>query len=217
MSCEFFTGDVSYRGLYVCTDAPPVLRQLIRIEAVLPPNESLFFSHGMSVYAMGPDNNDDRLPGVGIQFYAQSQANRRIWENFVEHAKENVTGLPDDVIDSVKRLHQRIDARFEVRPHDIDELETLYTRDISQGGTFLETEMPVEVGLTLALTILHPVTRRPFTIDSVVKRYSDEPRGVGVEFVGLNDHRREAFDHFVHNGFAALGSANDPDCQDPDD
>jgi len=211
MTRELYTGDVSYRGLYVCTDAPPVLRQLIRIEASLPPNDTHFLSHGMSVFNLGPGNSDERLPGVGIQFYAQSIENRRVWEHFVDYVKVTPLELPEDSVDPVKRLHPRVDARFEVRPHNIDELETFFTRDISQGGMFLETDMPVEEGLNLALTIFHPVTRKAFTIDSVVRRRSDEPPGVGVEFLGLSDHRREAFDSFVHEGLAALAKRDKSD------
>ncbi len=204
MTRELYTGDVSYRGLYVCTDAPPVLRQLIRIEAVLPPQRTPFVSHGMSVFSLGPGNSDDRLPGVGIQFYAQSNENRQVWEQFVDYVKETPVELPADSVDPVKRMHPRVDARFEVRPHNIDELETFFTRDISQGGMFLETDMPVEAGLNLALTIFHPVTRKAFTIDCIVRRCSEEPPGVGVEFLGLSGRRREAFDSFVHEGLAAL-------------
>tara|TARA_R110002073_G_scaffold225022_9_gene385478 strand:- start:15654 stop:16370 length:717 start_codon:yes stop_codon:yes gene_type:complete len=203
---EFFTGDVSYRGLYVCTDEPPVLRQLIRVEAVLPPNDAAFVSHGMSVFHLGPGNSDDRLPGVGIQFYAQSSTDRLAWEQFVDHVKVNPLALPTDSVDPVKRMHPRVDARFEVRPDNMDELKTFFTRDISHGGMFLETDRPVEAGRTLALTIFHPVTRKAFTIDSIVRRCSDDPSGVGVEFLGLDDHRRNAFDTFVNEGLAALSS-----------
>ncbi len=194
---ELFTGDVSYRGLYVCTDTPPVLRQLIRIEAMLPPDQSRFLSHGMSVFGLGPGNSDGRLPGIGIQFYAQSATNRRIWERFVDSIKHAPLEVPADAIDSVKRMHPRVDARFEVRPSNVDELHSLFSRDISQGGMFLETDRAVEIGRSLALTIIHPLTRRSFSIDSVVRRCSTSPQGVGVEFVELTDKRRLALEQFI--------------------
>ncbi len=201
---NYLSGDVSYRGIFVCTDVPPVLRQLITIEAVLPPNNTEFSSHGMSVYTLHPDNAGKRSPGVGVQFYAQSQNDRRIWERFVDHARHNPPAMPQDTIDPIKRKHPRVDARFEVRPHDLNELETLFTRDISKGGMFLETDMRIAVGLKLAITIYHPVTRRAFTIDSVVKRCSATPHGVGLEFVDLTEDRRNAFGSFVHEGLAEM-------------
>ncbi len=204
VSHNYVSGDVSYRGIFVCTDEPPVLRQLITIEAVLPPNNTEFISHGMSVYTLHPNNARKRSPGVGIQFYAQSQDNRRIWEHFVDHARNSPPDIPKDTIDPSKRKHPRVDARFEVRPHDLDELETLFTRDISKGGMFLETDRRVAVGIKLAITIYHPITRRAFTIDSVVKRCSTTPRGVGLEFVDLSEDRRNAFGSFVHEGLAEM-------------
>jgi len=204
-SLEYLTGDVSYRGLFVCTDSPPVLRQLIRIEAVLPPDDTKFMSHGMSVFTLHPDNNDERMPGVGIQYYAQSMSNRRTWETFVDYARSAPPELPEGTLDPIHRLHPRVDARFEVRPNDLEELKTIYSRDISKGGMFLETDMQVELGITLALTIFHPLTRRAFTIESTVKRHSSSPRGVGVEFENLSDSRRAAFDSFVNEGLVTMG------------
>ncbi len=194
---ELFTGDVSYRGIYVCTDAPPILRQLIRIEAKLPPNGTPFQSHGMSVSSLGPGNSDNRLPGIGIQFYAQGDTDRKLWESFVDSVRFAPIDVPEGAIDPVRRMHPRIDARFEVRPNNVAELQSLFSRDISRGGLFLETDRAVEPGLSLALTIIHPITRQHFSLDSVVRRVSDEPRGVGVEFVGLSEQRRDALEAFI--------------------
>lgn len=204
---KLYTGDVSFRGLFICTDNPPTLRQLISIELLLPPNDDLFTSHGMSVYVLEPGQEIDHMPGVGVQFYAQAEAQRRQWEQFVASIKnEPPAALPEGALDPVKRLHRRIAARFEVRPKDLDELETIYTRDVSSGGMFLETEMKLEPGKTLSVTIYHPVSQRGFTMECIVRRRSSEaPFGVGVEFTGMNDERRHRFESFVEDGLAALG------------
>ncbi len=203
---KLYTGDVSFRGLFVCTDQPPTLRQLISIELFLPPHDELFTSHGMSVYVLEPGQEVDKLPGVGVQFYAQAEGQRRQWEQFVASIRNEPVELPEDAIDPVKRLHPRIAARFEVHPKDIGELETIFTRDVSSGGMFIETEMELEPGKTLSLTIYHPVSQQGFTIECVIRRRSrKKPRGLGVEFTGLDDERRHRFETFIDEGLAALG------------
>ncbi len=203
---KLYTGDVSFRGLFVCTDNPPTLRQLISIELFLPPHDELFTSHGMSVYVLDPGQEEGKLPGVGVQFYAQAESQRRQWEQFVASIRNDPPELPKDAIDPVKRRHPRIAARFEVHPKDIDELESIYTRDISHGGMFLQTEMELESGKSLSLTIYHPVSQHGFTIEGVIRRCSHEnPKGLGIEFTGMDDERRHRFEEFVADGLAALG------------
>jgi Tfp pilus assembly protein PilZ len=202
---ELYTGDVSFRGLFVCTDNPPTLRQLITVEMQIPPGNDLFTSHGMSVYVLEPGQEVGRMPGVGIQFYAQADAQRRQWERFVATVRSKPLDLPDGAVDPVKRLHRRIAARFEVRPKDLDELESIFTRDVSNGGMFLETDMELDPGKSLSVTIYHPVSNRGFTMESIVRRRSSEdPKGVGVEFTGMDENRRHHFENFVEEGLAAL-------------
>jgi Tfp pilus assembly protein PilZ len=202
---DLFTGDVSFRGLFICTDNPPTLRQLISVELLLPPDFEPFTSHGMSVYVLKPGQEIDHMPGVGVQFYAQAEEQRRQWERFVAKIKNNPPAMPKGAIDPVKRRHRRIAARFEVRPKDLSELEAIFTRDVSSGGMFLETDMELPLGKNLSLTIYHPVSKRGFTMDSVIRRKSsDGPKGVGVEFTGMDDARRHRFETFVEDGLAAL-------------
>ena len=214
-SVTLYSSDVSFRGLFVCTDDPPVLRQLISIEAVLPPDDSPFRSHGMSVFVLRPGQDSNRLPGVGVQFYAQSESERRKWERFVTHVRQHPPSLPPEAIDPVKRHHPRFDARFEVHPRDLGELEVLYSRDISAGGMFLETDLDLATGKSLALTIFHPLTRRSFTIDSVVKRRcTEDPRGLGVQFTNLDSLQLDKFQEFVKAGLAVL---EELDAEEDDD
>lgn len=202
---KLYTGDVSFRGLFICTDNPPTLRQLISIELKLPPNDDLFTSHGMSVYVLQPGQEIGHMPGVGVQFYAQAESQRRQWERFVAKIKSDPPSLPDGAIDPIMRQHRRIAARFEVRPKDLDELETIYSRDVSSGGMFLETEMELKVGKPLSVTIYHPVSDRGFTMECVVRRRSsEEPLGLGIEFTGMDADRRHSFEGFVEDGLTAL-------------
>ena len=72
-------------------------------KAVLPPDQCSFRSHGMSVFVLRPGQDPHHLPGVGVQFYAQSESERRKWERFVTHVRQNPPTLPPEAIDPSMR------------------------------------------------------------------------------------------------------------------
>ncbi|HKE13722.1 MAG TPA: PilZ domain-containing protein, partial [Kofleriaceae bacterium] len=91
---SLFTDDVSYRGLFLCTESPPPVRQLIRIETILPPNNVPFATHGMIVYLIGKDDPSGRAPGAGVQFYGMGDE-RRVWDSFVQFVQRASDPVPD--------------------------------------------------------------------------------------------------------------------------
>jgi PilZ domain len=254
---SLFTNDVSYRGMFLCTEAPPPVRQLIRIETILPPGNVPFATHGMIVYVVGKDDPAGRTPGVGVQFYGMGDE-RRVWESFIhfvqrssEPAPERRTGevdpaappeepvrrsasaqlpvvratipprprasvppplpagsrataaaLPFRVALGSGRHESRRFHRFpivlEVWPRNLDELMRMYTRDVSVGGMFLPTAREIPVASQLRLEIRHPHGNSVFPLTAVVRRRSEQPLGIGLEFVDLDDRRRRQFFEFIH-------------------
>jgi hypothetical protein len=91
---SLFTEDVSFRGMFLCTEAPPPVRQLIRLETILPPNNVPFATHGMVVYVIPKDDPSGRSPGVGVQFYGMGDE-RRMWESFIQYIQWGADQVPD--------------------------------------------------------------------------------------------------------------------------
>jgi Tfp pilus assembly protein PilZ len=207
---ELVTENVSYRGLFVCTDSPPPLRQLVRIEALLPPEDVRFVSHGMSVFVVAPAEATDHPAGAGLQFYGMGDE-RRSWEKFVNHIKvralaeraaaakaaEDAGNVP--MPEPPRRQHERMPVVLEVRPRDVDELARMFTRDVSAGGMFLSTNQRVAIGTDLSLAVKHPATGDMFAVDAVVRRHSSEPAGIGVELVAMTESKRRAFYEFIYS------------------
>jgi hypothetical protein len=80
------------------------------------------------------------------------------------------------------------------------DLHHLVTQDVSRGGMFLRTGLDVAVGSELRLFVAHPQTGLTFAVDSLVRRRVEGPperAGLGVEFVGLDEKRREEFAAFA--------------------
>jgi uncharacterized protein (TIGR02266 family) len=199
------TDDVSFRGAFLRMDAPPALRQLVRVEATLPEGTTIA-THAMVVYRVVPGG--DHIPGAGIQFYGLEGRERAHWEAFVHQMREQnapravkATPTPPSAFDPIRRMHERHFVRFEVRLDSVDELVTLFTRDISKGGMAIETDLEVEVGSEVGLDLIHPDGESSFALDAVVKRKISGPkasaRGIAVEFVDMDDERRDELARFI--------------------
>lgn len=76
------TSDVSFKGLFVRTTDPPSLRSLVRLKVVLAGHE--FTAHAMAVHVVeNVGLGDDRVAGVGLQFWGLSGPDRAAWDEFV--------------------------------------------------------------------------------------------------------------------------------------
>lgn len=217
---ELSTEDVSFRGMFLSCETLLPERQLIRIEASLPPGGVAFATHAMVVYSIPRDHPSGRRPGSGIQFYGMGNE-RTAWEQYVRWVQTQAGELPDrrsmempaaappappaspaPTEDALSRADQRRHPRFpvvlEVRPSNLDDLMRLYSRDVSVGGMFLATARTIEIGSELRLDVRHPHGDSLFSLTAVVRRRSLRPQGIGVEFTGLDDLKRRDFFEFIH-------------------
>lgn len=82
---------------------------------------------------------------------------------------------------------------------------TDYTKNISRGGVFIRTSLPLEVGERIRLRITLPEGDAPFALDGVVKWVSTirdrekHPAGMGVEFTNFTDDVKEQLERLVGN------------------
>jgi Tfp pilus assembly protein PilZ len=196
------TGDVGYRGLFLRTDDPPPLRQLLQVMLRLPPGDDELTVHAMAVFGV-PAGTTTGAPGVGLQFYAVSGEARQKWERFVRWvAKTHPESLEAPVKpaaavpDAVKRQFPRVSRALSVRAQSIRDLQPLVTEDVSRGGMFLLTGLDVAIGSELRLLVTHPLTGQTIAVDTIVRRRVEHPperAGLGVELFGLDEKRREEF------------------------
>lgn len=203
---EVLTENVSYRGVFIRTDRPPPLRQLVKLEGRLEPDGTPFTSHGMSVFVVAPGNAAGRAPGAGIQFYGMGDE-RKAWERFVNHVKGARRATIDPPLtgpEPIRRMFERVPLTLEVRPRSVDELVRMWSRDVSAGGMFLTSTQRFQVGDALALLIKHPTTDATYSLDATVRRVSAAPPGIGVEFTGLTDDRRGAFFRFATSAMPVM-------------
>ncbi len=75
------TEDVSFKGIFVRTERPPLERQLVRLRFTLPPEGDELAVMGMVARRL-PEKKG-LPPGAGIQFYGLAQEHRERWSRFI--------------------------------------------------------------------------------------------------------------------------------------
>lgn len=212
-SLQTMTEDVSLRGLFVHTDSPPALRQLVKVEVTVPSGDKLTLN-AMVVFVLPPANAHRRPPGVGLQLYGVGREQEATWQAFLrelasqqpEAGKHAVEVQAAAVPDPVRRQFPRLAVRMRVQPRNVHALLEMWTRDVSRGGMFIETEHSLDVGERLEVDVVHPQTAATFTLPCVVRRIArgSAGRGLGVEICDLDDDRRAAFQDFAVSSIPEL-------------
>ena len=182
------TNDVSFRGAFLRTDAPPGLRQLVRVAFSLPGGEEVS-GHAMVVHVVQPASGGG-IPGVGVQFWGPVQE-AKAWEKYVYDLKVRARAgsLQSSATDKVRRSSERFKLQLEV----IVDGRRLSTRDVSESGMAIRSESAMPVG-TRAHMQVHANGPASIAVDVIVRRRIEEKafKGLGVEFVDVNSATKDA-------------------------
>lgn len=197
---ELLTNDVSFRGVFLRTDSPPALRQLVRVELTLP--ESLIVSgHAMVVHVSarpeGQQKGEGNVPGIGLQFWGPLERGRE-WERFINELKkkQKAGAAQAKATDKVRRASERFKLAIEV----VFGGKRSMTRDVSENGMAIRTDTAMPVGARAQLELR--AGAETMTFDVVVRRSIDENnfRGLGLELVDMSQEQRQNLVKFVrHN------------------
>lgn len=187
-SIELLTNDVSFRGAFLRTDAPPAMRQLVRVAFVLP-GATVVSAHAMVVHVVGVAPNGP-VPGMGVQFWGAVDGSRA-WEKFVHELKAlEKEGVPSArYTDKVRRASERFRLSLDVV---VDGNKTT-TRDVSMNGMAIKTDLALQVGMRARLQV-YGMNGDMLALDIVVRRVIKEKdfSGLGVEFVDVPSETRTA-------------------------
>jgi hypothetical protein len=82
----------------------------------------------------------------------------------------------------------------------MDDVQVMYTRNVSRGGLFVGTALDIAEGTETKVSVIHPRTREHFVLEAVVRwrRAAPDP-GIGLEFVRLTEQRRAEFLEFARS------------------
>ncbi len=208
------TEDISHSGVFIRTDTPSRLRQLVKFRLRLPDTDQELRMLAMTVYTLTPDQavSMGRTPGMGMNLYGLDPDMQQTWKDFVDRAIKlyDTPGLePPHIagqIEPVRRSNPRYVAELRVRVEHIDQLSQALTRNISLGGAFLATKALTPPGERIRLTFIHPRDNSGFSIGATVLRTVESPtteRGMAVRF-DVNPNTRDAFKEFIEEGLLEI-------------
>jgi type IV pilus assembly protein PilZ len=101
------------------------------------------------------------------------------------------------------RRAARLQHELLVAYRTVDGFITDWAVNISRGGIFINTRKPLAVGTTVRLIISLPDTAFPFDLSGRVARVnefdnpSNQVPGMGIEFVDVDEDKRERIERFV--------------------
>jgi len=102
-----------------------------------------------------------------------------------------------------RRRFDRTDLVVRIEYSTIDDLFSEFTRDINEGGVFIETEDPQETGTVVELQFYLPGSSDPVKAAGLVVRTSDgsdgSPIGMAVEFESLPTDARDRINELIRS------------------
>lgn len=102
-----------------------------------------------------------------------------------------------------RRRSSRIELVVRVDYKTVDELFSEFARNINEGGLYVETDTPPQLGSSVALQFQIPGGTEPIQVIGRVVRISEgeggDPPGMGIEFEDLNAQSRELINELVRN------------------
>jgi uncharacterized protein (TIGR02266 family) len=102
-----------------------------------------------------------------------------------------------------RRRSNRLQHELLVAYQTVDGFITDWAVNISQGGIFINTRTPLPEGTTVRLIISLPDTAFPFELAGRVARVcefnnpSNQAPGMGIEFVDVDEEKKERIERFV--------------------
>jgi len=100
---------------------------------------------------------------------------------------------------SERREHARKPVELQVAYEKLNSFFADYTKNISKGGTFIQTTRTVPLGTEFRFRLLVPGRATPFELEGVVVRNGSEGEepGVGIRFRWSDEDRRLQFEAIV--------------------
>ena len=102
-----------------------------------------------------------------------------------------------------RRRSERADLVVRIEYSTVDDLFSEFTRDINEGGLFIETEEPEAIGATIDLQFQLPGSSDPIKAVGTVVRRNDGSApgqlGMGIEFESLSPETRARINELIRS------------------
>jgi hypothetical protein len=199
---ELLTSDVSFRDVFVRTDAPPPANSLVRLDLTVPP-EGAVISVSAAVDAVVPATPAaEHYPGFLARLVGLSGPPKARWDSFVaslrqDHPEADRTTVVFARRSYVDRFQKKTGPSVSVvyRPSSVEALTAILTVATHGGLLAVPTPMAIVLGAPVDLQLVHPITEDTVTLPGTVKRRDAD--GVSVEVPPQPEEGARALQEFA--------------------
>jgi len=169
-------------GLFVAGDLDLPLGEPLDLELHFSEEQVVFRVRAVARWRRAQSTHKSVPPGVGVEFSSDDRAAQRLLLDFARGA--NIT--------LVERSARRFGVQMPARYRGADgRMVTEVTDDVSEGGAFIRSANPPEVGTTVQIKLLPDRSIFGVGVKAVVAwRRVDGRSGFGVEFLFDTARRR---------------------------
>lgn len=203
--------DVSREGMFVESPDQADEGILVQVRTTLPGGYELSALCRVERIVSGEDAVFcGGLPGMGLRFLAKGEGLDEAWEAYLTHLKEGTLPEPVDLersehnrpapVQLTRRTQPRRTGRLEVRLRDIPGQDVLHTINVSRGGMFIATPVPLELGERFSLQVVHPVTGSTRCFDVEVRWVRTDGHEPGMGVLILEGEDEGCFVRFINEG-----------------
>lgn len=184
-------GEVTAGGMFVPGELDVALGEECDVELVFQEEHVRFHIRAVVKWKRTQAGRRALPPGVGLEFFASEARTQEQILRFAK-GKESVSH-----VDRARRWTLQVDVRIAERGRTVEGV----TDDISEGGCFVLTDVPLEPGTRVDVKLRAPGSLFGWlTVPGVVtwRRVQPERTGVGVELRFDNERQRRAMQKIVN-------------------
>jgi hypothetical protein len=194
------TWNVSPRGAFILTDAPPPVRQLFRVRFFLPPSELPATFECLAAHAVPTPKEEDetRPPGIGVQLFGVAGVDGTRWQQFMrwlraEHPESTTRSLR---LHSLRSKPRASSGGIRLSFASLEEFYRVCQQDFAKHGFVLPLAGQLPPGRELELIFVHPRNQRTFSLRAIAK--GNVGARTAIDFLDLSPAREKDFRDFVN-------------------
>lgn len=207
------TVDVGHGGVFLATDLEIPLRQLVKVQMFLPPEDAAFEAAGKLVHRVDVASTN-RAAGFGVQFYGLGREARDLWDQFIAHVRVRQPEVAPlsvhlchaERIEPIYRRDDRHALVLRVHAERLPDMVALYERVVKERRMFVLYEGNAFVDDPVGLQVVHPYTDDVFELEGKVVRVVRDASLCALDLTlsSLDEDRLARFDEFLYDAIAPM-------------
>ena len=192
---------MSFHGLFLRTEDPHPLRELVKLRLHLPSDDREIELLAMAVHRIAPGST--RRAGIGVFLYGLDPMTKARWDAFVQQVRIGKHGSgPTQEIDlpvAIDKRPRTYQTELKVRLPNVEGLIKFRDESWAKRDTTLRTELFLEPNTRVVVLLVHPDTGREFRVLGTVTQAmrTSTPKRLALRLDTPTEQQLEDFEDFL--------------------